>query len=100
ADPSHLPSLPTRRSSDLDPDGGSVLLQQRLAVKLVGEHHVVEPDLAQVEVVVVGSLGGDEMQRARSGEYAGVSEQVVEADAAPRSEEHTSELQSRGHLVC
>src|SRR5690625_1342749 len=24
----------------------------------------------------------------------------IERDAAPRSEEHTSELQSRGHLVC
>src|SRR2546422_1978587 len=36
----------------------------------------------------------------RRGDGAGGPGVRAEADAAPRSEEHTSELQSRLHLVC
>src|SRR5437870_9772589 len=39
--------------------------------------------------------GFEEMNRALRGRASRPSE-----DSAPRSEEHTSELQSRGHLVC
>src|SRR5690625_6887480 len=55
----HLPSFPTRRSSDL----------------LV--HHHAQPD-----VIVTGLA------------------EVFGEHLRERSEEHTSELQSRGHLVC
>src|SRR5437870_7135194 len=41
---------------------------------------------------VTGVLGGD-----ASGRQSWFRRR---ADASPRSEEHTSELQSRGHLVC
>src|SRR5207253_10764081 len=66
----------------------------------------------------VGSMGGPPCRRMRSAlinveEFVGVTQGVAEIDdggsrgrvapvlrPAPRSEEHTSELQSRGHLVC
>ena len=50
---------------DHDPGGSAVLAGERLAVQLVGEHHVAEPDLAALQVVVVGLLGRDETQRLR-----------------------------------
>src|SRR5207253_10691129 len=44
-----------------------------------------------------GCHGGEENVGWRAGEPVGPEPEPI---AAPRSEEHTSELQSRGHLVC
>src|SRR5690625_6587434 len=68
--PRHLPSFPTRRSSDLLEDDGYRLV-------LLG-------DLVHAK------------SRERYSELTGIKD----FDEYNRSEEHTSELQSRGHLVC
>src|SRR5690625_6015100 len=75
-----LPSFPTRRSSDLaDPRRG---------------------DRAAVGALVAAALAGHCAARAgdRTGERAAAA--PAETGLPVRSEEHTSELQSRGHLVC
>src|SRR5690625_5271064 len=46
-----------------------------------------------------GSLG-QEMIEIGGSEYISVGRYDAALSAGPRSEEHTSELQSRGHLVC
>src|SRR5690625_6167077 len=67
-----LPSFPTRRSSDLrDPHPG-------------GDTRMVHDLLRQA-----CGLGAEQQDV--------IAEEVMDH---PRSEEHTSELQSRGHLVC
>src|SRR5439155_27223639 len=98
ATPCALPSFPTRRSSDL-----------------VLSASPPPADAASAAVVVVGSV-----VKVRPGEHPSGSSDatilaarnefesfqvVVEAGSSHdhggrRSEEHTSELQSRGHLVC
>src|SRR5437870_7034448 len=80
----HLHSFPTRRSSDLD----AVSVVRHFA----GVQGQPEPDafLCGVIPVVGGQSVGEEAE-----------EQVGEQRLGDlRSEEHTSELQSRGHLVC
>src|SRR5207253_7002452 len=86
-------SFPTRRSSDLS----SIRVRHR------GRHHNRRAD-----------HGEDRQQMAFSSEVRGVSlmrvpdwvQEVLELSLRKlpslrnRSEEHTSELQSRGHLVC
>src|SRR5690625_5615096 len=66
-----LPSSPTRRSSDLD----AATILDRAAAEIVSH-----PELRAFDAIV-----HDDYQDATLG---------------MRSEEHTSELQSRGHLVC
>src|SRR5439155_3852522 len=61
--------------------------QQPLEASFVGVRH--ERGLAQV-TLPLGVLLGQDVALVR----------VVPAQAAGRSEEHTSELQSRGHRVC
>src|SRR5439155_24053158 len=73
APPPHLHSFPTRRSSDLRP-------RPRIAAW--------RPDLDRHGE----GRGGPPRTRARR--------RARERRHRPRSEEHTSELQSRGHLVC
>src|SRR5207253_7516938 len=71
-----LPSFPTRRSSDL-------------------RRHRLGPDAPQV--------AAGEARRHRSADpFLGVEAggEEVHRQRRRRSEEHTSELQSRGHLVC
>src|SRR5207253_10542413 len=80
ADPRALHSFPTRRSSDLhlwldDRDDLGLLAQRRVARERVG-------------------VGLDAPRCRRAAVHA------LARYAALRSEEHTSELQSRGHLVC
>src|SRR5439155_21054092 len=93
-----LHSFPTRRSSDL-------------AIHADNSHPMVHPvgDIqvplgvypAAVRTFQTGVRGGSAVAIASpvptrdGGHDAGHS-----IDAADRSEEHTSELQSRGHLVC
>src|SRR5690625_6383938 len=72
-----LPSFPTRRSSDL---AHGDVLQITLALSAGTDPH----DHRQVP-----HLGNAELRRIGPGR-----------DLRGRSEEHTSELQSRGHLVC
>src|SRR5690606_40122316 len=92
-----LHSFPTRRSSDLFPppcsmtEGGRsragkawLVLEGRVA-----SHPLPHPRRRKVELVRLTSTTG------RSSDL-----QALGASAAPRSEEHTSELQSRENLVC
>src|SRR5690625_6337979 len=83
-DPSVLHSFPTRRSSDLRLLGTHLFLEPgQLAC---GVENVDRADRAlHLRLGIGGALAGD---------------QGVLAVAQVRSEEHTSELQSRGHLVC
>src|SRR5690625_6256654 len=67
-----LHSFPTRRSSDLAPTA------EAFADEVLG--------LGALAGQVVGAVPGADPVRVREG--------------IERSEEHTSELQSRGHLVC
>src|SRR5207253_10884142 len=90
--PHHPPALlpfPTRRSSDLGGHRGGV------RVPRVGGGELLHGP-------------GDEPERRRTPvatrDATGVVPRVARASSSPagrpRSEEHTSELQSRGHLVC
>src|SRR5439155_23037266 len=72
-----LHSFPTRRSSDLFIQ----LVNQLEVTKLIASHDL-EMILQTCRRAVVLDLGH------------------IVADGPVRSEEHTSELQSRGHLVC
>src|SRR5690625_57121 len=94
-----LPSFPTRRSSDLGAGRRSAAgrIGHRLDVPARlpagGAAHLRGPVLRLVEPPV------------RDGARLGVDGRAVPVHggahpAGPRSEEHTSELQSRGHLVC
>src|SRR5207253_10276939 len=95
--PRHRPSFPTRRSSDLASRGLSAAWEARL-----------EQDSVQMDAAMASMLdraleqSGFPAHRMSSG--AGHDAMIL-AGRMPagmlfRSEEHTSELQSRGHLVC
>src|SRR5437870_8429164 len=75
----HLHSFPTRRSSDL---------AERDAFGEAGAREVAARDRRPLLVQVAAEEPAVGYQAAR------------DRDRAVRSEEHTSELQSRGHLVC
>src|SRR5690625_5625208 len=91
-----LPSFPTRRSSDLL-DGAA-------------REQIGRAQRAAEDFCLFGAGGGKQRQRCLQGlpvPFAAIA--VVEGQAEKgavrmlhieRSEEHTSELQSRGHLVC
>src|SRR5439155_23218538 len=90
-------SLPTRRSSDLvvvNPSGG-----------LISKGHTLgATGLAQCSELT-WQLRGQADKRQVEGAKVALQHNIglggaVEADVVLRSEEHTSELQSRGHLVC
>src|SRR5699024_12249799 len=84
ADPRHLPSFPTRRSSDLGGHPGGGL-------------EVVVFPVDQIPVP-----GGQGIQRPLQGLNPLLLEQLLlrAGRSSCRSEEHTSELQSRFDLVC
>src|SRR5437870_7726928 len=69
--PRDLHSFPTRRSSDLRTDR---LVRVRIGTLSLGKLKV--------------------------GDWRELNQKEIADLARPRSEEHTSELQSRGHLVC
>src|SRR5207253_9378291 len=75
--PRDAPSFPTRRSSDL--------LELALACDLRVATSDCELGLPEVKVGLVPDVGG--------------TTRLVRTVGYARSEEHTSELQSRGHLV-
>src|SRR5207253_10408358 len=95
--PPPLPSFPTRRSSDLNPhSGGQGVYTRHLSRELAALGHRVTVFAGQpypvldtgVEFVPVPSL---DLYR---------EPDPFRVPHPRRSEEHTSELQSRGHLVC
>src|SRR5687768_17835710 len=84
-----LHSFPTRRSSDLQRD---VLLDERVLRLGQDAHEITLAERLELDANREPPLQlGDEIGRLRHVERAGRDE---------RSEEHTSELQSRLHLVC
>src|SRR5207253_5954443 len=94
------PSSPTRRSSDLryrliHPQGnfGSIAGLPPAA------HRYTEARLSRVGAELLADLEYDTVDFIDNydGKYR---EPLVLPSKFPRSEEHTSELQSRGHLVC
>src|SRR5262249_56710331 len=89
APPHHLPSSPTRRSSDLQ-----FFLRLFRAVNIVIED-------AHVPAEAAAARQG-EADAAHADDAEGAVRQVLAepAQRLPRSEEHTSELQSLTNLVC
>src|SRR3989449_4247945 len=81
--------FPTRRSSDLDPAA------PRARTTLMTRGGIVGSELPRLRAEVISLTPGDTLIFATDGIKDGFS------DGLPaRSEEHTSELQSRLHLVC
>src|SRR5207253_3826475 len=96
--PRDLPSSPTRRSSDLrDP-----LIDDDLhhSVEELAARERVERGHRLVEQQQAWLLGQRQGQRDLCLLAAGELTDLLLRGEAERSEEHTSELQSRGHLVC
>src|SRR5690606_41710703 len=99
ADRRDLPSLPTRRSSDLFP----VLVRELMSSPLVtGLGHTATFDARNVVVSITrrehlcAALGN----RLDLGDVCGLDYAFPQMSGFSRSEEHTSELQSRENLVC
>src|SRR5207253_9513980 len=86
-----LHSFPTRRSSDLAP-------VERVAIEVP----VCAARLALAVCLDEDALGGDSCRHQHRRDTLGAAQRqlAVVGLRAARSEEHTSELQSRGHLVC
>src|SRR5207253_11354021 len=97
-DLSNLPSFPTRRSSDLTMLPRS--RPRRLSWTVVGV--VADVQLADLagEQQPVGTYYFSLDQSPSSRFTLAITQIFVIRALEPRSEEHTSELQSRGHLVC
>src|SRR5439155_21227999 len=83
-----LHSFPTRRSSDLEAIGGATAATPFSALIR----------LAQSSASHSGIISARDLQCQTSRRFLICLQSS--GTAAPRSEEHTSELQSRGHLVC
>src|SRR5207253_11228963 len=96
-DPPGPPSFPTRRSSDLRESRPRT-------------HAAADPSRAQVVLMMSTEQGawwetlfGTEPSRKRFAPVMPLFPTTIRSafcSSATRSEEHTSELQSRGHLVC
>src|SRR5437660_6544059 len=94
-DQRNIHSFPTRRSSDLPEDNNEKATTERLLVKK-------KADLGGDRVTESHAYYGNEgwtVQLKFDSEGAKKFNCTVQP-SLPRSEEHTSELQSRGHLVC
>src|SRR5205085_8177091 len=79
----HLPSFPTRRSSDLSGPAYIFLILEALA-----------------DAGVKVGLSRRNAQRLAAQTVMGSAKLLLDTDEHPRSEEHTSELQSQSNLVC
>src|SRR5439155_14519193 len=94
----YLHSFPTRRSSDLV---GRVIGLETLFMGELVDFSEVRAMTLNSERVISGLavLGTDDaVMQADVAEKTGT--ELLIPETAKRSEEHTSELQSRGHLVC
>src|SRR5207253_10316977 len=98
--PRHLHSFPTRRSSDLLAKAAHGIADDFLTTLLLA---------TRSPVLMVPAMDGGMWEHPAVGANVltlrGRGVTVLEPDAGAledgdRSEEHTSELQSRGHLVC
>src|SRR5690606_40617726 len=95
-----LPPFPTRRSSDL---GGLTL---RTHMRMSGSWHVYRPGerwqrSAAAARIVIGTPGFVAVAfDVPVADFLNESVLATEPALAARSEEHTSELQSRENLVC
>src|SRR5690606_41663482 len=93
----HLPPFPTRRSSDLRPGTAARRRAAATAVlsRLLEPRVLLSPALLQPLVVLLraGCVQPVDLWRV-------VLVQLRLVRPVPRSEEHTSELQSRENLVC
>src|SRR5439155_19250102 len=85
-----LPSFPTRRSSDLP------LARRRLFATLRTRAFLLEAAALSAVALLFAAIAFAVSTRV----VVKSAEQVTLEDLNGRSEEHTSELQSRGHLVC
>src|SRR5439155_5731873 len=99
--PNHLAlhSFPTRRSSDLKPEHDIVvhlrlLWEHRRFLSLVGAYAVI------ASALIAFLIPARYESTARLMPPDDQSASGLATAVAARSEEHTSELQSRGHLVC
>src|SRR5207253_9270087 len=86
----HLHSFPTRRSSDLTP---------RIGPLNAGVGNEVTNHQGRL-LHRVGQRARGSRSRHRELLERGTRDRIERPIALRRSEEHTSELQSRGHLVC
>src|SRR5690625_7040310 len=81
-----------------------VASRQQQATLFVGYGHEDDPATAGLKVLLGGVDGGTGKLILKSIHKGGIdgfnANGPVANTHAPRSEEHTSELQSRGHLVC
>src|SRR5690606_40413587 len=89
--PRHLHSFPTRRSSDL-PDRDALQRRGRACAARRAE------GCARDDRRSAGSLHDSSERRAAATSAEAAHD--IESERADRSEEHTSELQSRENLVC
>src|SRR5207253_7433752 len=88
-----LHSFPTRRSSDLFHNltlGARNDMIIGISQTLV-KHRLTQSTSHKTQIVIASACGGSAQHEAIS---------LSEIGLLTRSEEHTSELQSRGHLVC
>src|SRR5207253_9117437 len=90
----HLPSFPTRRSSDLDLLRNEEKVLDRKGVQAF--HGWIRQALADGTPL---NEFARELIAGQGSTYAQPAANYYRA-LRDRSEEHTSELQSRGHLVC
>src|SRR5690606_41362314 len=88
-------SFPTRRSSDLFADLAGLFFA--VPDRGYGEFFTFFSNVGLQRLAQAGFIVGDEM---RSGRENVGSRAVVAFELDDRSEEHTSELQSRENLVC
>src|SRR5207249_11953268 len=97
--PSHPPpppSSPTRRSSDLIPETAEPLEAAKIRDRLPRE----DRERVRTLETVWSTSSTNTVLLARANPPIGTSEVLLAEHQSARSEEHTSELQSRFDLVC
>src|SRR5207247_10824684 len=91
----HTHAFPTRRSSDLAPAGST------LSVQVENPQPVEVPQVAPQHAYALSVTRHPEKTSASAmSKSASAKEELKSAQQWTRSEEHTSELQSRVDLVC
>src|SRR5207253_5860365 len=100
AHPRRLPSFPTRRSSDLEPGPRRLLWERSLGGPLEVYARAEVPGQASCEFLLRLLCQEDLFKGLIAMDFGTSNSTVALYDPGVRSEEHTSELQSRGHLVC
>src|SRR5690606_42155911 len=94
--PLHLPSFPTRRSSDL----------YKSALIAKGGSYIIRGDRGTTRMMILAQMGPDTLRTGKhhpvvgQGDFDSLKKDTDGNFEVLRSEEHTSELQSRENLVC